>query len=105
MRTYQQRLNYEKLELISPQVPKSKTKMLVPLSSLRQLWQAFLDFWAFEADVRIWEVVDRNRRLSWQIYDPVSDRFLRLDTQEQVLTWLEERHHQRQEPNNWNNNW
>jgi hypothetical protein len=106
MRTYQQRLNYEKLELISPQLPKYKSKKLAPLSSVRQLWQTFLDFfWALEADVRIGEVVDRNGRVSWQIYDPVSDRFLRLDPQEQVLTWLEERHHQRQESNGWNNNW
>lgn len=105
MRTYQQRLNYEKLELISPQLPKSKTKKLAPLSSLRQIWQTFLDFWVLEANPRIWEVVDRSGKVSWQIYDPVSDRSLRFDTKEQVLIWLEERHHRQQEPSGWNNNW
>lgn len=105
MRTYQQRLNYKELELICPQPPKSKTKTLAFLFSLRQCWQAFVDFWNLDTEPRFWEVVDRKGRVFWRIYDPVRDRSFQFDTKEQVLTWLEERHYRNQDSMGWNNDW
>lgn len=103
-RTYQQKINYEELELIRPQGRKPKTKQLAPLFKLKQRWQALLTFWELD-EPRISDVVDRSGKVSWRIYDPARDRTFQLDTKEQVLAWLEERHYRRQQSIGWNIDW
>ena len=105
MKTYQQKFNYAELELIYSQSRHCEAKTSTLLSSLKQLCYGFLELWTLNPEPRIWEEIDRSGKMFWRVYDPKRDRTLKLDTKEQVLAWLEERHHQQLTLNSWNNEW
>lgn len=97
MRTFQQQRNYEKLEQLPPQIGE--------LARLKLWWlgQAFRDFWhSPSGEPQVRQKTDRFGNLYWRVYDPVSDRTVRFDNQQQVLIWLDERHYRRVRSNAWN---
>ena len=105
MKTYQQQLNYQELELIYSQPHHSKAKTSALLPNLKQVWNEFLELWTLNTEPRIREEIDHSGKMVWRVYDPKRDRTFKLDTQEQVLAWLEERHHQQPTLNTWNSDW
>jgi hypothetical protein len=105
MKTYQQKLNYAKLELIYSQPRHSEAKTYILLPRLKQIWHDFLELWTLNPEPRIWEEIDQSGKMFWRVYDPKRDRTLKLDTKEQVLAWLEERYHQQPTLSSWNNDW
>ncbi len=94
MRTFQQQRNYEKLEQLPPQVGE--------LARLQLWWlrQAFLDYWySPSGEPQVRQKTDRFGKEYWRVYDPVSDRTVRFDEQQDVMIWLDERHYRKLQPN------
>ncbi|HEY9618965.1 MAG TPA: hypothetical protein V6C78_01280 [Crinalium sp.] len=94
MQTYQQRLNYEKLELIRPEGLWGMVA-IVP-STLNYLWETVriqLNQFnqSFDAEPQVEEVLSPSGMVSWKVYEPKDDCYLEFDTAEQVLVWLEMR--------------
>lgn len=61
------------------------------LKGIRQCQFAYLKFWSTEPRIRMMRRCSGN--VGWRVNDPLSKRTLWFDSKEQVLIWLEERHH------------
>jgi hypothetical protein len=40
---------------------------------------------------RIWQKRDRSGNIWWYVYDPLSDRFIQLPSEQEVRQWLEQK--------------
>ncbi|OWY67319.1 hypothetical protein B7486_31880 [cyanobacterium TDX16] len=92
MRTYEQWRNYKELELIRRHPPVKNLLELQILSLLRGFEHFWQDFWCSNNDPQISEITDSTGQTRWKIYEPTSDRTFQLESQQEVLTWLEQRH-------------
>jgi hypothetical protein len=99
MRTFQQ-WGKDKLEFISTE-PKPQTQSLKKLSFFNRIWGYFRDLLTLNEEPQIWETIDHSGKVWWKIYDPVSDEFFQLESQQEVLIWLEERYHRRLQKRDW----
>lgn len=86
--TGQQWLNYQQLELITSAAPDNKPESL--LAHIRRYLQ---DIFALNNEPHITEMT-RNGKTWWKVYDPATNESLKLASEQEVLVWLEERHHQ-----------
>lgn len=58
---------------------------------IRQCQLAHLKFWSKEPRIRM--VMGRSGTVGWRVNDPVGKCILWFPSKEQVMIWLEERHH------------
>lgn len=63
-------------------------------SVLKHLWRSISGLFSLSSEPQIEETVNEAGQLSWVIYDPADDVTLHMNSQQDVLRWLEERHHQ-----------
>jgi hypothetical protein len=95
MRTYEQQINYERLELISRPEPKLEQQPSVVMSLLKGIGQKVIGFFAVDTEPKIWQITEPTGEIWWRAYDPVSGRSAWLATEEDVLKWVEDRYYQR----------
>lgn len=91
MRAYQQRRLRQKLELISSEISQSFTHSALTL--VHALRRSLQNTWLPSKEPRIQQTLDGAGKLGWIVYDPMSDRALTFHTEQDLLTWLEERHY------------
>ncbi|MBD2306813.1 hypothetical protein H6G17_15010 [Chroococcidiopsis sp. FACHB-1243] len=92
MRTYEQWRNYRELELIRRHPPVKNLLELQILSLLQGLGHFWQDLWCSNNEPQISEITDSTGQTRWKIYQPTRDRTFQLESQQEVLTWLEQRH-------------
>ena len=92
MRTLEQRLSYEKLELIQP--PKSWATSSV-IKSVRSLFTQFgntvVRALTMAEEPQIWTHADTSGSLVWYVRHPLANHIARFDSEQDVRVWLEER--------------
>lgn len=89
LRTKEQWRLYCELELIDwneSGLDFGKAKLQTALASV---WQHVKELFEPIDEPQIQELVDRHGKTYWQIYDPVNDRIFRLNSPQEVATWLE----------------
>ena len=92
MRTYKQWRNYREQELIERHQPARELLEVEILSFFQQIWDSWQNWWCVSNEPQISEITDSTGRTRWKIYEPVSDRTFQLESQQEVLAWLEQRH-------------
>jgi hypothetical protein len=106
MQTREQCLAYKELEQIPHQDSQNQpTRAAKLLSLLQQIWHNFCEFWERGTEPRIWQVKDRSGKLRWKVYDPVKDRSMLFDSEQEVLIWLEQRHDRASQQKGWEDWW
>lgn len=93
MRTYEQWRNYREQELIERHPPAGELLEVQILSFLQEIWGSWQNWWCSSNEPQISEIIDSTGQSRWKIYDPVRDRSFQLESQQDVLLWLEQRHH------------
>ncbi|WP_416669259.1 hypothetical protein [Egbenema bharatensis] len=94
--------NYKLYELMKPNekpyrplTPIAFTQTHDSKSRLKPFWSRLIhsisQWFAPMNEPIIEEIVKRNGKREWQIYDPISDKKVILNSPEEVLIWLEER--------------
>jgi hypothetical protein len=96
MKTYKQRLNYEKLELISSQELKPQTNDFNLLSVLKKIGNYLLTALTEEPNLHIRQQEHRLGNTSWTVYDPQTGQSTQCSSEEDVRIWIDERYYQKQ---------
>ena len=91
MKTYEQWRNYRELELIRRHPPAKELEAQI-LSLIPKIWGFWRDWWCSSNEPQISEITDSTGQTRWEIYEPVRDRTFQLESQQEVLAWLEQRH-------------
>lgn len=88
-RTEQQWRLYCELELI--EWDQSGLDFSKPMlqTAFAEAWHHLKGFLKPIDEPQIQEVTDRNGKTQWRVYDPVNDRVVRLNSPQEVATWLE----------------
>jgi hypothetical protein len=95
-RTRQQWRSYLELEFQqSPSVVRPAKQSIGQkiAAAFRQMQHSLQTFSFFQQEPDIQERVDNQGNVQWQVYDPLNDSILDFDSQSDLLSWLEERHH------------
>lgn len=64
-------------------------------SVLKHLWRSISNLFSLSSEPQIEEMVNEAGQLSWLVYDPAEDITMQMNSQQDVLRWLEARHYQR----------
>ena len=93
MRTIDQQLRYEELELISrcPQVPPTLLKQVT--SALQTIWHHTMDYFTRGDEPRIRMTSTQSGQKIWHLYDPVTQEKVTASSEEEVRFWLETRYY------------
>ncbi|NEQ96827.1 MAG: hypothetical protein F6K30_08905 [Cyanothece sp. SIO2G6] len=92
MRTLDQELRYQKLELVSSRSLQVPSPLASWKTRLNQVCQGLLQVFTISNEPRIWTRTSKDGQTSWHIYDPVNQRRLTLMSEEEVRVWLDTRH-------------
>lgn len=96
MRTYEQQLNYERLELISRPAPIAEPQPSA-MNWLYSIGRKIVDFFSVNSELQIWQTTEPTGETWWRAYDPVSGQSAWLASEDEVLEWVENRYyHNRQ---------
>ncbi|MGJ3249178.1 MAG: hypothetical protein ACFE0I_24275 [Elainellaceae cyanobacterium] len=99
MKTHQQWLDYQALELIPPDEEKSTRLWHRWLAALSSWWSYGINrleaLIILDAQPRIWQKTDRHGNTWWSIYDPMTRRFYQFSSEHDVRVWLDEHFIQR----------
>lgn len=95
MKTDNQRLNYQELELIPFSGLQPKNTLQIVSSTLQKLGSYLLQSLIQGNRLRIWQTKDRFDQTWWNIYDPTTTQFLQLASEEEVRVWLDQDQYQR----------
>lgn len=93
MRTYQQRLDYETLELIYSADAPQQQQRLTFASAIKGMVAWLVAALTHDPDVRIWEATDKSGHTYWRVKDPVSGRSATLSSENEVRAWIEARYY------------
>jgi hypothetical protein len=92
MRTYEQQLNYERLELIpAAQAASLKTKIA---SAVKTAWRNLIRIFAPGSEPCIYQTSDASGQW-WYVYDPITGDSAWLTSETEVLIWLDSRYYKR----------
>lgn len=72
------------------------------LNVAAHLWWMILDVCTVSTELRIHVIRHRCGRFCWRVDDPMCDRPLWFDSEEDVLIWLETRHYRQRDKIDWN---
>lgn len=70
-------------------------------SDRSDIWQSIKNFFTMDREPQITEEKNIFGKLIWKVYDPTNDRYSQFQAKEDVLAYLEERHHRRSQTNGW----
>lgn len=93
MRTHEQQYLYQQLELIESPTATSNPFRKRLLEMIKAIWTRFSNVLTASEEPQFWEVLDKNGRISWKVYEPATSRIFYLDSLQSVLEWVEERHY------------
>ncbi|WAL59691.1 hypothetical protein [Thermocoleostomius sinensis] len=92
-RTRQQWRSYLALEF-QQQSPTQQSSIGQKIAAvLSRIQHSLPTFSFFQSEPEIQERVDTQGNVQWHVYDPNSDCVLDFNSQSELLSWLEERHH------------
>lgn len=63
------------------------------ISALKSGLEHLIDVLKLSNEPRIWKATDRYGHTVWRVYDPVSDRGVCLDSEDEIRSWLERRYY------------
>lgn len=86
-------LPYQELELIYPEKEAKKNQSNKVFSWLNKAWCFVVDVLNRETEIKIQEKCDRQGNTYWYVYDPATNVSSYLATEEEVLSWIEERYY------------
>lgn len=86
---------YKELELIPDWVPEPKRTYPQPaLSWLTGIWQKLVHGMAHgvapSGEPKVWQTIDDDGSLWWNIYDPLSAHTFYMSSEAEVISWLDE---------------
>lgn len=90
MRTQQQQLNYQQLELIeTPPVKPSRTQVF--LTIFRNFCNTLLLMFTSSDEPQISRAIDAAGKPHWEVYDPRTGRSVLCDSEQDIRVWMEQR--------------
>ncbi|MBD3884616.1 hypothetical protein IFO70_23025 [Phormidium tenue FACHB-886] len=90
MRTQQQRLNYQKLELITtPSEKRSRAQVFLPI--FRNFWNNLLMIFISSDEPQISRAIDAKGELYWRILDPRTGKLIFCNSEQEIRVWMEQR--------------
>ncbi|MDX2212775.1 MAG: hypothetical protein SFY66_05740 [Oculatellaceae cyanobacterium bins.114] len=92
MRTYEQQLNYERLELITNPQPQMQFHILRLISTLQMGWETLVSFFALGSEPQVYQTSDASGQW-WYVYDPMTGGAAWFSSESEVLEWLDNRHY------------
>lgn len=85
---------YRERSEILIQAPEQKLVKKPKLFSLvNKVWQYIVTVLAQGQQPRIWQSCDRFGQIGWHGYDPVTERSVCRDSEDEIRVWLEERYY------------
>ncbi|HEY9649105.1 MAG TPA: hypothetical protein V6C95_00470 [Coleofasciculaceae cyanobacterium] len=63
------------------------------ISAVKSGLEHLIDFLKLSNEPRIWKTTDRQGNTVWRVYDPVSDRAVSLESEDEIRSWLEKRYY------------
>ncbi len=97
MKTRHHSTQARQIEFLRLQPVRKKLPIPNLLIVIRQIWCGFLDLCILSSEPRIRSVTDRSGKVRWRVNDPNCSRVLWFESYEQLLVWLEKRHHKQTE--------
>ncbi len=88
MQTFEQRFQYEKLELLAPQRPHHN----LVRATLHRFQEFVLNLATLDQDPKIVVARDRTGRQYWRAFDPTTQYADTFSSEDEVRVWLESRH-------------
>jgi len=92
MRTLDQQIRYQKLELVSSQSLNVPNTIKSWGTGLSQVFQRVLGWFAPSHEPHIWSTTANDGQTCWHIYDPMYQQRLTMVSEEEVRIWLDERY-------------
>lgn len=96
MATYQDRMHYSHSthQPDSSYNPQKQVKSFSSnvLSLVKTIGHHLLSYLSQGSELRVWQTTDRQGTTWWNVYDPVTQRSVRLISEAEVLTWIEQRY-------------
>ncbi|MBD2463240.1 hypothetical protein H6G89_19585 [Oscillatoria sp. FACHB-1407] len=92
MRTYEQRLNYEKLELIPTTQSSLQDKLGLVVSGFQKAWERLVGFFELSSEPSVYHTSDASGEW-WYVYEPTTGRSFWFATEAEVLEWFDTRHY------------
>ena len=62
-------------------------------STLKKVLQHFISFLKSDQEIQIWTTTDHYGNILWHAYNPLNDTRVILDSQEEMLRWVEQGRH------------
>ncbi|MBE9178849.1 hypothetical protein IQ268_09785 [Oculatella sp. LEGE 06141] len=103
MRSNQTYLDHSHLERSYVQSAASTKLSIWP--NLKQVWQRLSHWWDGNNEPEIYEIFCPSGVVFWEVNDQFNNERYQFDTEDQVLTWLENRHRQPSRLEGWGNDW
>ncbi|NCJ04936.1 hypothetical protein GS597_00045 [Synechococcales cyanobacterium C] len=75
--------------------PETRPQWFTLLSWLGRYWQALLDSFSRQPEFRIRQRRDRKGNLWWDVYDPITNQYASLASEDEVRIWIEQSYHHR----------
>ncbi|NEQ21107.1 MAG: hypothetical protein F6K28_18155 [Microcoleus sp. SIO2G3] len=62
-------------------------------STLKKVLQYFISFLKSDQEIQIWTTTDHYENILWHAYNPLDDTRIILDSEEEMLRWVEQGRH------------
>lgn len=85
--------NRKRPEAICSQESHPQTKKLRLLSGLNTILQRLRKVFFESNDLRIWQTYDRYGHNWWHAYDPLTNRYTCVKSEEEMLIWIEKHYY------------
>ncbi|MGK7891587.1 MAG: hypothetical protein AB4042_19840 [Leptolyngbyaceae cyanobacterium] len=92
MRTLDQQIRYQELELVAGRSPRVPHPIKTLATRLGQSAQGVLRWFTPSHDPHIWTTTLKGGQTCWHVYDPVDQQRLTLISEEEVRVWLDNRY-------------
>lgn len=79
----------KKLEEVWNQESQPQVKNLRLLSGLNTILQRLMKVFLGGNELRVWQTDDRYGNNWWHAYDPLTDRYTCVESEEEMLAWIE----------------
>ncbi len=93
MRTSEQWLQYERLELLTDPPKPARRRPALVRSWLRALGQWANSLFVNTHEPQIWKIEHSNGREYWKVHDPVTRHTTTLSSEAEVRMWIDQRYY------------
>lgn len=73
---------------------KPSRQISIKLPSLEQLWNSILETFTTSSEPKIYQKYDRNGKLYFRVYDPITHQSSTFSTEQELRIWLDQRYYQ-----------